>query len=299
MTSVLLRLIVSACLIAAVIWATDGAAIVARLSGLSPVWMAVAIAALTLATVSMARRWQVVAAHLRLPLDFRFALREYYLGTAINQVLPGGVTGDAARAVRARHGADLKTAALSVALERLLGQVALFGLLAVGLLVALALPGGIDWGVLAWAVPAALAGLAAVGVFLARRRGAPGRLMGLLLVLQQRAELLVLAAISCGCLILSFYAAARATGAVLPATAWATLIPLVLVAMLIPLSIGGWGWREGAAAALFPLIGETASAGVAAGIAYGAAIWIAALPAAFILITNARTKPLSTPERQG
>lgn len=46
---------------------------------------------------------------------------------------------------------------------------------------------------------------------------------------------------------------------------------------------GGWGWREGAAAALFPLIGATPSAGIATGVAYGAMMMIAAIPGLFFV----------------
>ncbi|WP_168769393.1 hypothetical protein [Yoonia sediminilitoris] len=49
--------------------------------------------------------------------------------------------------------------------------------------------------------------------------------------------------------------------------------------MLVPLSVAGWGWREGAAAVLFPPTGATPSVGIAMGIAYGAIMTIAALPA--------------------
>jgi hypothetical protein len=48
--------------------------------------------------------------------------------------------------------------------------------------------------------------------------------------------------------------------------------------MLMPLSVGGWGWREAAAAALFPLAEASAGAGVAAGLAYGAVLLVASLP---------------------
>ena len=81
----------------------------------------------------------------------------------------------------------------------------------------------------------------------------------------------------------AFAATARATGTPLTAEASVTLIPLILTAMLIPLSIGGWGWREGAAAALFPLAGAPAGAGLVTGATYGVLILIAALPGAFWL----------------
>jgi len=56
------------------------------------------------------------------------------------------------------------------------------------------------------------------------------------------------------------------------------LVPLTLVAMLLPISVGGWGLREGAAAVLWPIAGFSAEAGVAASIAFGLAALAAALP---------------------
>ncbi|MBE3640410.1 lysylphosphatidylglycerol synthase domain-containing protein, partial [Mangrovicoccus algicola] len=78
----------------------------------------------------------------------------------------------------------------------------------------------------------------------------------------------------------AFAAAARATGTTLTAAGAALAVPLILAAMLLPLSSGGWGWREGAAAAVFPLIGQDPAAGLSASIAYGLACLAAALPGA-------------------
>jgi len=61
--------------------------------------------------------------------------------------------------------------------------------------------------------------------------------------------------------------------------------------MLIPLSVAGWGWREGAAAALFPMFGASVEAGVAMGICYGTLVLIAALPGvAFALSPVGKTR---------
>jgi hypothetical protein len=50
-----------------------------------------------------------------------------------------------------------------------------------------------------------------------------------------------------------FWAAAHSVGVVLDPVAAVALVPLTLLAMLIPLTINGWGVREGIAAALWPL----------------------------------------------
>jgi hypothetical protein len=51
--------------------------------------------------------------------------------------------------------------------------------------------------------------------------------------------------------------------------------------MLIPISVSGWGLREGAAAALLPIAGATASGGLAASVAFGLTFIAAVLPGFF------------------
>ena len=75
-----------------------------------------------------------------------------------------------------------------------------------------------------------------------------------------------------------FAIAAVATGAPLPAAAVLTVVPLTLASMLLPVSVGGWGVREAAAAALWPLAGLSAEAGVAASVLYGLLSLAGSLP---------------------
>jgi hypothetical protein len=67
-------------------------------------------------------------------------------------------------------------------------------------------------------------------------------------------------------------------------TIWIALIPPVLFAMLIPLSIAGWGIRESAAALLWPMAGLPAAEGVAAAILYGAISLLAGVPGVMVLL---------------
>lgn len=286
MTTSWIKLAVSLGCLAALLWWTEATGVWTRLQDAKPAWIGLALLAMTAATLSMARRWQLAARALGMQISYPLALREYYLAQLVNSALPGGIAGDAARAVRMRHEADLKRAAQSVVLERLLGQIAMFGLLFAGFAIALTVPGGLDWPAASWALPIGLASFILVTLAASRRASASGRFVHMILHLQRQPEMLVQSVVATGCLIFGFYACARATGTLIPPEGWATLIPLILSAMLIPLSVGGWGWREGAAAALFPLIGASASAGIAAGIAYGAVIMIAALPAGLVLFTR-------------
>ena len=285
----LLKVIVPLVLLLVVGFLTDTRAVWARLQAVNLAWFAAAIATFTALTALMARRWQLVAQTYALDLPYRRALREYYLAQLWNQLLPGGVAGDAARAVRLRHEGDLKRAAGSVVQERLLGQLALFMLLLVGFAGAFLWPGGLPWPPFAgWAFWAAIACCALIVAL----QGRGGSIVGFL---QQTGRLAVMPAqvalgvLITALLIFSFYACAAASGTFIPVPALATLIPLILTAMLIPLSVGGWGWREGAAAALFPIIGAAPSAGVAAGVTYGVAMLLASAPALLLLVLPIET----------
>ncbi|MEX2467280.1 MAG: UPF0104 family protein, partial [Gemmatimonadota bacterium] len=63
----------------------------------------------------------------------------------------------------------------------------------------------------------------------------------------------------------------------------APLVAPVLLAMLIPFSVAGWGLREGAAAAMWVAVGMSASEGVAISVAYGAIVALGTLPGAVVL----------------
>ncbi|NUB45460.1 flippase-like domain-containing protein [Fertoebacter nigrum] len=283
---VALRLAVPLALLAVLWQLADGAQVTARLAQADPVWLVAAVMALNLQTLLSALRWRLVAAALGAAIGLRHAVAEYYLSQLVNQTLPGGVLGDAARALRAGGRDDLARAATAVVIERLAGQLVLFATLFTALAVALMWPGGIDWpqgtGLALWS--AGLAGAGLCGWF-ARRAARGGRFAVAVqraLPGQWRVQLpLGLAILACN--LAAFACAARATGTTLPVEAILTLIPLILTAMLLPLGVGGWGWREGAAAGLFPLAGFGADAGLAASLAFGGLLLLSGLPGLYPL----------------
>jgi uncharacterized membrane protein YbhN (UPF0104 family) len=100
--------------------------------------------ALSVQTVLSALRWQLTARQLGIALGTVQAIREYYLSQVVNQSLPGGMIGDAGRAVRSRGQAGLVAAGRPWCSNGLAGQIAMF-VLAVAFLATLAVPGGLDW----------------------------------------------------------------------------------------------------------------------------------------------------------
>lgn len=303
-----LRALVSLGLLAALALWLDPAAVVDRIRGVDPAWLAAALAIGTAQFVLSAERWRRTAVRLEVPLGRREALASYYVAAFANQVLPGGVVGDAGRAWRhSRVSGRTGPAVRAVVLERASGQLVLFFALLVvlvatppgaRLLGAMEVPGA------AGALPAALvvgviAALAAAAVFAWRTGYVPGWLRTLVRDAHRAllardawpAQLaLSLAVLATYCAM--FACAGRMIGSDLPVTTLAALAPIVLLAMLLPISVGGWGVRETAAAGLWAALGWPAAEGVAISVAYGALSLLASSPGALIplLVPRAQTR---------
>lgn len=264
-----LRLAVAVGVMVLVWWQTDSADALARLRQADPRWLCAGLGALWAQTVLSAWRWRLVAGALGQHLTPRRALSEYFLAQLVNQTLPGGVLGDVARAWRSADGAGRARAGAAVLTERLLGQAAMLVLLAVGLIWAAASPGAIRVPpavlIPAGVVLAVLAALL-IGLRLSPRIIRAGKALLTARVLLPQLGLSLLAAATN---LAAFDFAARATGTALPPAAVPVLVPLILLTMLVPVTISGWGLREGAAAALFPLAGAAAGAGLAASTGFG------------------------------
>lgn len=269
-----LRLAGSAVALGGLALVLDLGSVAAALAGAAPGWMTLAVALLGAQIVLSALRWRLTAARLGLVLTPAHAVAEYFVAVLGNTLLPGGVLGDAARALRARGPAGTRAAVLSVVMERLIGQAALA-------LVALA---GVAW----WLGPARGAALLAgtgllVGLAAWLAPGAAATARHLWLADSAWRAQAGLSALIVGCNVGGVWAAARAVGATLGAAEALLVIPPVLAAMILPVSINGWGLREAAAAALWPLAGVLPAQAVAASVAYGLAALLAALPGLALL----------------
>lgn len=292
-----LRPVTGVMLLAVLWWWLEPADILAEVQSLSTGWALLALALTLPPLLLSAWRWRLTARLLDLTLSWHRAVREYYLALFLNQLLPGGVAGDAARAWRHSKASGRQGSAWrAVIIERASGQMAmvLLTLLVVGLsplwhdvlgealsrlfspgwfvgAIALALALGVVVRRLIRRPPAFLEGL---GADLHRSLLAssvwPKHLLGSLLVVISYA--------------LVFVCAARAIGVPLPVTTLLALVPPVLLAMLIPVSVAGWGVREGAAAFFWGLAGLPPAQGVAVSMAYGVLVLVAALPGAICLL---------------
>ena len=80
------------------------------------------------------------------------------------------------------------------------------------------------------------------------------------------------------CNLSAFAFCARAVGVALDPITVVALVPVILFAMVIPLSIAGWGLREGAAVVILPVAGVAAGDALAASVAFGLTFIMTTLP---------------------
>jgi uncharacterized membrane protein YbhN (UPF0104 family) len=258
-----------------------------------PVAAAVTLTALT--TVCSAWRWRVVARTLGVGIGLPAAICAYYRSLFLNSVLPGGVLGDVHRAVtHGRRAGDVPRGLRAVAWERLWGQIVQAVLTA---LVLLTLPSPVRP-----ALPYVLAGVAAVAgcgalvVLSAARRGR-SRLAGAaravaddlrhgLLAADVWPQLTLASVLVVAGHTATFVVAARAAGSAAPLGELVALLMVVQTATVIPLSIGGWGLREGAAAWAFAAAGLGAATGVTVSTLYAVLMLVAVAPGAGLLLAG-------------
>jgi uncharacterized membrane protein YbhN (UPF0104 family) len=261
-------------------------------------WPAI-VAAVTLTvltTVCSAWRWRVVARALGTGIGLPHAIGAYYRSLFLNSVLVGGVIGDVHRAVtHGRRTGDVPRGMRAVAWERLWGQVIQAAVTAVVLLtlrspVRPALP-------YVLAGVAGVAGCAALVLRGAARRGrsrlaraaraASADLRGQLLARAVWPRLVLASVLVVAGHTATFVIAARVAGSAAPLGELIALLMVVQTAGAIPLTIGGWGPREGAAAWAFAAAGLGAASGVTVATLYAVLMLIAVAPGAGLLLADA------------
>jgi uncharacterized protein (TIRG00374 family) len=283
--SFLVKAAVSAVLLYLSLRLVDLSSIEQRLSTLDWSWIAFVLLVLGSQIPLLALRWREIGLICGASLTPATALRYSFVGTFFSQVLPSSIGGDAVRIwLLARGGAGWPTAIYSVLIDRVVGVSVL------ALIVVMCLP----WTVGLIHDPTARVALALIGfgslaaaaVFLSlssrhlrilerwwltRHLAAASRLtwrLGRSAAGMRVAALSVLIHLFT---VLAAWGAASAAHASVDFTQVLFLfLPVILIAT-IPVSIAGWGVREGAMVLAFSYAGLSESDGLIVSILYGAA----------------------------
>lgn len=286
------RTVLGAAVLVAIVVRVGGEPFLHALASVNAAAVAASLVLFAGATAAAAWRWTIVARGLGVSLPWWSAVGRYYRSQFVNSMLPGGVVGDVQRAVD--HGlasqrtgaAGVGAAARAVAIERVLGQgvqvvLSIAVLAVVGMeFESVLLPAlGIGLAVVATAVTAATLGSGRVRRALRREAAELRAALGSALL---GIQAVVASLVVCGCHLAMFAVAASAVGAAVPPDRLLALAVVVLLAASIPVNVGGWGPREGAAGWAFAVAGFGAASGVSSATLYGVLALIAVAPGALV-----------------
>lgn len=247
------------------------------LGGVAWGWWTLGLALALSVQVVAALRWAVLARPVGFGLPVTVFVRRFFEGLFFNLFLPTSIGGDVVKAYRLADSTPGRVlAACTVLADRLAGLTAM-GVIAVTALVAhrqgLATPSALAVG---GALTAAVLGAARFVVGNLERiltLAPPSRATEILaarLLPYQRRPGLVASAIAWGLVVqvggvLSVACIGWSLGVDVGLATWFIVVPLVNLAMLLPISIGGVGVREGMMAVLLAPMGVSRETAVAVG----------------------------------
>lgn len=273
------------------------------------VWPSLALATVILAisVLLVTPRWAMILSVLGCRASWRELYGSVFLGFLFNQLLPTAVGGDVFRAWRAKQlGATWEVAIHSVIFDR--GTGVLISLIGAAILLPFA---GFHKGgsILEWIVGTTaalvLAGVMVLWAFgrwrharLALLSGLHNRIIGLhdnawAFVRRPRASAMIflLAALNQMLPVAAVWIFAREMNIPLPALDIALITFIATLAATVPISVAGWGIREGTLVYLFGLYGIPPDAAFAVSILFGLALTLSATPGALVLLRGRPTPP--------
>ena len=268
----------------------------------SPIWLLLAAFLVLLQVFIGAFRWQAVLKIYGDPLEYSQVFRFFYIGAFFNQALPSSVGGDAIRSYRAyKAGMGLGSAVGSVFLDRIATVLALVILVSVAVpFVAGSMDGNVE--TLKLFVMALL--FVAVGgtIFLMFLDRMPeklnrfrwvgsmaafaGDVRKVFLTPSIAGPLMFWAVLGHINLSIMVWVLSIGIGVDINLVDCLALFPLVLLIQTLPISIAGWGVREGAMVEVFAMVGVSAGGALAVSLLFGIIAAIMSIPGGWLWISS-------------
>lgn len=304
LTLAAIKLGITASLIYWLLANADYVAIGAMLARVGSVLFISAIAVHISASCFTAMRWWLLLKHTGVQVGFMQVLPSYYLGLFFNNILPTGIGGDVVRTLHlTRRGLSLKALAASMIVDRAIGLMAM---LLVATTCAVFLPQvGLDAKTRSSALILLAACVGAIVLAATPWAGAllkwlqkryrqtkirHGILDSALLCYSYRSDpgLMLLAAllsvVAQSLVILVYVLLGFGTGLTLPLATYFVIIPIVFVAAMLPISLGGLGVREGTLVGLLIAFGADRQLAIGLSLLYLFVLWLSTLPGAAVLL---------------
>ncbi|MEA2074093.1 MAG: lysylphosphatidylglycerol synthase transmembrane domain-containing protein [Campylobacterota bacterium] len=261
-------------------------------------WIVVALLMQLTSTYLAAYRWFKISQLLVFKERLSFYVQSYFKGTFFNQVLPSSIGGDAIRIIDlTRKEYDKKDAFYGVFVDRVVGLV---GLLVLNLLATLIFFGTFERDFSLLIIVITLGGISGFALlfqlhrltFLTDIKG-----LNLLVRLANRlnslyaSRVLLIKHISISVIVhlfsvLTMYGLSLSLDVNLSFQTLLIAVPPVFLLTIVPISLAGWGVREGAMIGIFMLVGADQTKVLAMSILYGLLLILSALPGSYFWIKS-------------
>lgn len=289
----MLKLCLTAGLLAAVVYYVDLQAVWQRIADVNPLWLAAALLCLTGGYLMCGLRWAWIADGLEIPVSRRRKVKLYFLGMFASLFLPSTIGGDVVRGIflargEGRSGIGMRAAA-SVVLDRVNGMYALVLLITLCMFF-------FEWSALWWASWLALVAAMWGGLLLfpwLHRMVAPklpdrlASLKALPLTTPRFARMwwrsLPVSFLFQVLIVQCHVFLAMAVGLEMNWPAFAIMVGLVGLAATLPISLNGFGVREAGYVSFAVYFGGSDDAAAAMAALWIVVLALAALPGAWVL----------------
>ena len=290
--AILLKVIVSLGLITLLVNQVDFNKIVNILKNVDIAMIVYALILLIIQVFIATTRWQFVLKCQKIMLDYKNTLQILWSGLFFNQAMPSSVGGDVIRGYYLKkQGMTLGRATLGVLMDRLFGMVGLVFLVLASLPLLFEL---VDDSIARSGVLFIALGISLALLFIFFTDKLPGNFSHLKVIrgfysLSQVGRrcivdhyngliILVISILIHLISVISVMIMAAGLGINVEWSGFLLIIPLVTLMMVVPISIAGWGVREGVMVVGFGYLGVAPEAALALSILYGLLILAVALP---------------------
>lgn len=257
----------------------------------NPMLLGLALTSLLVQVAVAARRWQLLLGFMRQDWSFGRTVMVFMIGLFFNQALPSTVGGDAARSwYLVRAGCGVGVATINVLLDRIVAVAVLVGIviLTLPLMFSLVEDPGARAGTVILAVAVVAVLIALLQLFRLPKRFQHWRVVSGFVtlsgyarrLLREPATLWPVVALSAGVHLLSVfsvYVVAQSIDLQVSLTAMLVIVPVMLFVSMVPVSIAGWGVREGVMVVALGFLGVAPEPALVVSVLFGLMLLVVGL----------------------
>jgi uncharacterized protein (TIRG00374 family) len=268
------------------------------LTAVSPWYLLVALLLQLASNTAAASRWYLIMSRIGFGQPYSFFLKSYFKGAFFNQGLPTSIGGDGLRILDcSRTKGAAEDSFYGVFIDRIIGLAGLLLLNITALTMNRSLlPVNVYYPMLV-ILSSLTAGLILLFFLRKFRFFVSGRYLGFLGRLSERYFQVYSSVTSIGVQLglsilthllamTAFFMIGRGVGLDFSLQVYLVLVPPVILLTILPISLAGWGVREGAMVGFFLLVGADKSRVLTFSILYGLVALVASLPGLVIYLTQ-------------